>query len=121
MAHYAFLDNNNIVTQVIVGNNENQEINWEIYYQNIIGQVCKRTSYNTICGVYYDPATGLKAEDQSKAFRLNYAGIGYYYDTDLNGFIPPKPNGGDWILEGGCWIEIINPTSDAIYTASRAV
>jgi hypothetical protein len=97
MAHYAFITNN-IVTEVIVGIDETELIeglNPEIWYGNFRNQVCKRTSYNTIGGVYYynqEPS-----EDQSKAFRKNYAGIGYYYDEQRDAFIPPKPFP-SWIL-----------------------
>ena len=56
MAHYAFLDENNVVTEVIVGKNEWADgIDWEIYYGNIREQVCKRTYYNTIGGVHNRP------------------------------------------------------------------
>ena len=89
MAHYAFLDQNNIVTEVIVGKNEGEEnINWEQHYGNFRGQVCKRTSYNTIGGVHQSGGT---------PFRKNYAGIGYSYDEIRDAFIPPKPYN-SWIL-----------------------
>jgi len=98
MAHYSFLDMQNIVTEVIVGKDETDgPTNWEIHYGNIREQVCKRTSYNTRGGVYYDPATGEPAEDQSKEFRKNYAGIGYTYDHSRDAFIPPKPYN-SWVL-----------------------
>lgn len=89
MAHYAFLDENNVVTEVIVGCDEG-DYDWEVHYGNFRGQTCKRTSYNTRGGVYYDQAN-YPAPDQSKAFRKNYAGIGYTYDPVLDAFIPPKP------------------------------
>ena len=89
MAHYAFLDQNNIVTEVIVGKNEGEEgINWEQHYGNFRGQVCKRTSYNTINGIHLLGKT---------PFRKNYAGIGYTYDAQRDAFIPPKPYN-SWIL-----------------------
>lgn len=92
MAHYAFLDANNTVTEVIVGKQENEEnVDWEIQYGNFRNQICKRTSYNTRGGVHYDQATGEPSADQSRAFRKNYAGIGYTYDADRDAFIPPKP------------------------------
>ena len=92
MAHYAFLNENNIVTHVIVGKNENEDgIDWEIYYG------AKRTSYNTRGGVYYDHNTNQPSEDQSKAFRKNYAGINYIYDASRDAFIPPKPYT-SWVL-----------------------
>jgi hypothetical protein len=90
MAHYAFLDENNIVTQVIVGNDEGN-FDWESEYGSFHNQVCKRTSYNTRGGIYYDSNTNSPSMDQSKAFRKNYAGIGYTYDSVRDAFIPPKP------------------------------
>jgi len=85
MAHYAFLDDNNIVTQVIVGRDEDDLpegiTNWEDYYGNMRGQTCRRTSYNTI-GNQHPNGT---------PFRGNYAGIGWRYDDTLDAFIPPQP------------------------------
>lgn len=74
MAHYAFLDENNIVTEVIVGRNEDEVVNgisdWEAYYGAMRGQKCVRTSYNgRIRGVY--------------------AGIGYRYDEENDVFVEP--------------------------------
>ena len=106
MAHYAFLDDQNIVTEVIVGKDEGEEgINWEEWYGNFRGQLCKRTSYNTRGGVHYDPNTGQPSADQSKAFRKNYAGIGYSYDAILDAFISPQPFP-SWLLNtDSCWWE----------------
>jgi len=99
MAHYAFFDENNIVTEVIVGKDENEEgIDWEANYGAFRGQTCKRTSYNTRGGVHYDPDTGEPSADQSKAFRKNYAGLGYTYDSERNAFVPPKPFN-SWVLD----------------------
>jgi len=81
MAHYAFLDSNNIVTEVIVGIDETELIeglDTETWYGNFRGQVCKRTSYNN-------------------NIRKNYAGIGYTYDAGRDAFIPPKPFQ-SWVL-----------------------
>ena len=90
MAHYAFLDENNIVTTVIVGKNENEDgIDWEQHYGNFRGQTCKRTSYNTLHGEHKLGGT---------PFRLNYAGIGFTYDETLDGFIEPKPFD-SWVLD----------------------
>lgn len=90
MAHYAFLDENNIVTEVIVGKDENEDgMDWEEWYGEFRGQRCLRTSYNTQGGVHY--TNGLPSKDQSKAFRGNYAGIGYAYNDNLDAFISPKP------------------------------
>jgi hypothetical protein len=83
MAHYAFLDQNNIVTEVIVGKNEGEDgIDWEQHYGEFRDQVCKRTSYNTVGGVHTGGGT---------PFRKNYAGIGYTYDEQRDAFIPPQP------------------------------
>ena len=87
MAHYAFLDENNIVTEVITGKKEGN-FNWEQQYGSFRGQLCKRTSYNTIGGVHQLGGT---------PFRKNYAGIGYTYDENRDAFIPPKPFN-SWIL-----------------------
>ena len=92
MAYYAFLGENNIVTEVIAGKDEtDMSEDWEQFYGNIRQQVCKRTSYNTRGGVYYIPNTDTPAPDQSKSFRKNYAGIGSLYDASLDAFIPPQP------------------------------
>jgi hypothetical protein len=76
MAHYAFLDENNIVTEVIVGRNEDEVVDgitdWEKAYGDYRGQKCIRTSYNS-------------------KIRYNYAGIGYTYDPIDDAFIAPAP------------------------------
>lgn len=92
MGHYAFLDENNIVTEVITGRDEDEIVDgisdWEAYYSEFRGQVCKRTSYNTSMGQH--SSGGI-------SFRKNYAGIGYTYDENRDAFIPPKPFN-SWIL-----------------------
>jgi hypothetical protein len=83
MAHYAFLDETNIVTEVIVGKNEGEDgIDWEVWYGDFRGQVCKRTSYNTAGNVHTSGGT---------PYRGNYAGIGYTYQVDIDAFVPPQP------------------------------
>ena len=75
MAHYAFLDENNVVTEVITGIDETELVEGlspEEWYGNFRGQVCKRTSYN-------------------HNIRKQYAGIGYTYDETADVFIAPKP------------------------------
>jgi hypothetical protein len=75
MAHYAFLDSNNIVTEVIPGKDETELIDGlapEVWYGNYRNQICKRTSYHG-------------------NIRKNYAGIGYTYDEARDAFIAPKP------------------------------
>jgi hypothetical protein len=101
MAHYAFLDSNNTVTEVIVGIDETELIEGlhpEIWYGNFRNQTCKRTSYN---GNY----------------RKNYAGIGYTYDPERDAFIAPKPYT-KWVLnEETCQWEAPTPypTDDKRY------
>lgn len=105
MAHYAFLDENNIVTEVIVGIDEGVDnIDWEQHYGNFRGQVCKRTSYNTVKNTHAFGGT---------PFRGNYAGVGYFYDEQRDAFIPPKPYE-SWILdeETFTWTSPIPQPSD---------
>ena len=90
MAHFAKLDENNVVVFVTVGRNEDEHLEDELSIRT--GDTYKRTSYNTRGGVHYDPETGEPSADQSKAFRGNYAGIGFTYDEALDAFIPPKPS-----------------------------
>ena len=76
MAHYAFLDSNNKVTEVITGIDETELIeglDTETWYGNFRGQACKRTSYNG-------------------KIRNTFAAIGYTYDPELDAFIPPPPS-----------------------------
>ena len=82
MAHYAILDENNVVIDVFVGLDEGQDgVDWEQWYSEFRGQTCKRTSYNTIAGKHlYDGVP----------FRKNYAHIGGTYDPVRDAFIPPK-------------------------------
>ena len=102
MAHFALLDDNNIVTFVTVGRDEDDGKEAELSART--GQVYKQTSYNTRGGVYYTPNTNEPDPDQSKAFRKNYAGLDYEYRSDIDGFVPPKPYP-SWILNEttGLW------------------
>jgi hypothetical protein len=93
MAHFAKLNAENYVVFVTVARDEDEHREVEISQQ--IGEIYKRTSYNTYGGVHY--TNGEISQDQSKAFRKNYAGIGYYYDSIRDAFIPPKPYP-SWIL-----------------------
>lgn len=101
MAYYAFIDNNNIVTEVIPGRNEDEVIDgisdWETHYAELRpGQNCKRTSYNTVAGIHLLSGT---------PFRKNYAGIGYTYDEVRDAFIPPKPDDSEELNDFTCtWI-----------------
>jgi len=101
MAHYAFLDDNNIVTEVIVGIDETELIEGkdpETWYSEFRGQVCKRTSYNG-------------------NIRKNYAGIGFTYDPERDAFIAPKPFDSWELDEDTCrWVApIAYPTDGVIY------
>ena len=74
MAYYAFIDENNIVTEVISGKDETEVLDGlspEEWYGNYRGQVCIRTSFNG-------------------TIRKNYAGIGYSYDVERDAFIAPQ-------------------------------
>jgi len=90
MAYYAVLDENNIVIDMKTAGHED-DWNGEVEWEKETGQVHKRTSYNTKGGIHYDPETREPSVDQSKAFRKNYAGIGYTYDESRDAFIPPQP------------------------------
>ena len=93
MAHYAFLDENNIVTEVIVGVDETELIeglNTETWYGNFRSQLCKRTSYNN-------------------RIRFNYAAIGHTYDEGRDAFIAPK-----------CHVEAVLDESTCRWTCTNA-
>ena len=96
MSHFAKLDENNIVTFVTVGRQEDDGLEAELTART--GDVYKQTSYNTRGGVHYNPETGEPSADQSKALRFNYAGIGFTYDEERDAFIPPKPFE-SWVLD----------------------
>ena len=102
MAHYAFLNQDLIVTEVIVGIDENELIEGkdpETWYGEFREQLCKRTSYNG-------------------NIRKNYAGIGYRYDEDLDAFIPPKPFDSWTLNEDTCQWEapVSHPNDGELYT-----
>jgi hypothetical protein len=93
MAHYAYIDENGIVTQVIVGPDEGTEPDgvesWEAYFSAKGKGQAVRTSYNTVGGSHSGGGTPL---------RYNYAGIGFTYDEGRDAFIPPKPFE-SWVLD----------------------
>jgi len=91
MAHFAKV-NNQIVEQVIVAEPEF----FNTFVDTSPGQWIQ-TSYNTRGGVHYKPNSNEPSEDQTKALRKNYAGIGYTYDAQRDAFIPPKPYA-SWVL-----------------------
>lgn len=96
MAHWAELDENNVVTRVLVGDN-NDPAGDEGYQWLIdnLGGTWVKTSYNAVGGKRRDPNTGEITNDPG--FRKNYAGIGYTYNAELDGFVPPKPFN-SWVL-----------------------
>ena len=128
MSHFAKLDENNLVTFVTVGRQEDDGLEAELTART--GDVYKQTSYNTRGGVHY--TDGEPSADQSKALRFNYAGIGFTYDEARDAFIPPQPYA-SWVLdeatclwvapiaypaegdhvwdeEAGDWVEVTNET-----------
>lgn len=107
MAHYALIDENNAVVQVITGRDESN-FDWEQYYSFKHGMVCKRTSYNTYGGVHQTGGT---------AFRKNFAAIGHTFDDSKDAFIPDKPYP-SWVLnETTCRYEAPSayPTDGNVY------
>lgn len=128
MSHFAKIDpDTNLVTFVTVGRQEDDGLEAELTART--GDVYKQTSYNTRGGIHYNPETGEPSEDQTKALRFNYAGIGFSYDEKRDAFIPPKPfdawvldedtclwvapvaypeDGGEytWDEDAGAWVEV---------------
>jgi hypothetical protein len=94
MAHFAEIDENNVVLRVLVVNDENEN-NGEIFLSETLGLGGKwiKTSYNTLAGEHILGGT---------PFRKNFAGIGFTYDEDRNAFIPPKPFNSWNLNEGTC-------------------
>jgi len=99
MAHYAFLDTNNVVTEVIAGIDETELIeglDTETWYGNFRNQVCKRTSYNG-------------------NIRKQYAGIGYTYNADADVFVAPQPYS-SWTLDSNHDWQPPTPKPDGDYS-----
>lgn len=107
MAHFAELDDNNIVLRVIVVSDEHEQ-DGENFCYRLLGGRWKQTSYNTHGNVHRAGGT---------PFRKNYAGIGYQYNPVLDGFIPPQPYP-SWTLNAitGLWeAPIPYPADNLIY------
>ena len=103
MAHYAFLDSSNIVTEVITGKDETELIDGldtETWYGNFRGQVCKRTSYNN-------------------TIRKQYAGIGFTYDAVKDQFVVPQPFA-SWSLDANNDWQAPTPKPEGDYTWDEA-
>lgn len=112
MAHFALLDENNVVVTVLVGRDEDEGREAELSART--GQVYKQTSYNTKNGIHYreiiDEDGNIEIVPSGKPqFRKNFAGIGYTYDEARDAFIPPKPTEGEYVLnEETCNWEPVN-------------
>ena len=104
MAHYAFLDSDNKVTQVIVGRNEDEVIDgisdWEAHYAEVMWQPCIRTSYNN-------------------NIRKQYAGIGFTYDADKDQFVQPQPFA-SWSLDANNDWQAPTPKPEGFYVWDEA-
>ena len=108
MAHYAEIDTNNRVINMIAGVDENEKSGGEILYLSFTGNYWKRTSYNTHGGVHSLGKT---------PFRKNYASIGFTYDKTRDAFIPPKPYPSWTLVEDTCqWsAPVTEPDDDKNY------
>ena len=118
MSHFAQIDENNVVQQVLViDQSEIDTGNWGDPATWI------QTSYNTLGGVYYTPNTNDPDPDQSKAFRKNYAGVGYIWDGV--GFIPPKPEQyPSWVMNSFSYLweaPVPYPTDGEMYFWNEAI
>lgn len=117
MAHYAFINSDNVVVEVIVGRDEDEIVDgitdWEAYYSTKReGLRALRTSYNTAGGIHSEGGT---------PFRKNYAGFGFTYDEERDAFIPPKPYD-SWVLnEDTCQYEPPVPHPTLVDDEGRGV
>lgn len=112
MSHFAKVVSGT-VTQVIVAEPEF----FNTFVDSSPGEWIQ-TSYNTRGGVHYNPNSNTPSDDQSKALRKNYAGIGYTYDAQRDAFIPPKPYASWTLNESSCLWEAPTPypNDDRMYT-----
>ena len=106
MAHWAEVDEDNIVTRVVVTSNDQPDEGYQWLIDNFSGRWLK-TSYNTHGGVHSEGGT---------PFRGNFAGIGMTYDEDLDAFIPPKPVDRETVLDPVTfrWVLVENETSEPV-------
>lgn len=110
MAHFAEIDENNIVTRVLVVGDDQENRGQEFLAQDLgLGGTWVKTSYNTQAGEHKLGGT---------PFRKNYAGIGYSYDSGRDAFIPPKPFNSWTLNESKCIWEapVAYPSDDKFYT-----
>lgn len=111
MAHYAVLDENNVVIDVFVGRDEDEVVDgisdWEAYYTEIKGMTCKRTSYNTRSNTHSNGGI---------PYRYNYAAIGGTFDPSIGpdgAFIGQKPSPSYVLDINTCsWKPPISPPED---------
>ena len=117
MSHFAKLDDNNLVTFVTVGKQEDDGLEAELTART--GDVYKQTSYNTYGGVHYTANKAgeqVPSNDQTKAFRFNYAGIGFTYDEERDAFIPPQPYASWFLDEDTClWVAPIAYPAEGVH------
>ena len=109
MAHFAEIDENNIVTRVLVVSDDQEDRGNEFLSNDLgLGGTWLKTSYNTIAGEHKNGGT---------PFRKNYAGIGFTYDENRDAFIPPKPFDSWKLNEDTCIWEapVAMPTDDKMY------
>jgi len=109
MSHFAKVENGT-VTQVIVAEQD-------VIDTGMFGSGWIQTSYNTRGGVHYNPETNEPSEDQSRALRKNYAGVGYTYDSERDAFVPPQPYA-SWVLDDASCLwsaPVAMPTDDKQY------
>jgi hypothetical protein len=114
MSHFAKVENGT-VTQVIVAEQD-------VIDTGMFGSGWIQTSYNTRGGVHYNPETNEPSEDQSRALRKNYAGVGYTYDSERDAFIPPQPYA-SWVLDDASCLwtaPIVMPSDDKQYNWDEA-
>ena len=99
MSHYAKVENG-VVTKVIVAEADF----FDTFVDTVPGEWIQ-TSYNTRGGIHYEPNTDDPSEDQSKALRKNYAGIGFVYDSARDAFMIEQPYPSWTLNESTCWYE----------------
>jgi hypothetical protein len=113
MAHWAEIDENNIVIRVTVGSNEDPDEGYQWLIDNLGGRWIK-TSYNSFGGVHYKSELdekGKRIPSGNPHLRFNFAGTGFTYDENLDAFIPPKPEEDEntkfWLNPQTClWEEV---------------
>ena len=111
MAHFAKVVNN-VVSQVITADHE--------FFNNFVDDSpgeWLQCSYNTRGGIHYLPNSNTPSDDQTKALRKNYAGVGFTYDRELDAFIPPQPYASWNLNEETCLWEcpVAYPEDDGMY------